>query len=281
MHGPIFFVVAAFPHRRRRRLEIYVETLEELGVELRPLVACGIWARVPRLTCAYSFVGLLLLFFRANVSLLISAVSAPPEEKAPPQVRVSPTLSWRTDAWTDDGDTDEDVDDDDPGAASGWGMAPARPPCTREALTLGAEAPSQGLRRVRVHHLPWALATALAALLARRLREDVRERTPAAPRSARRRTRGTRRRGTAAPRASRARSSCPCCSSAARKSPPVKNRTRGDPSFSGSPTGRRKRALCVFGLLGLRGLPMLVFTCELELDGQRGAPFWLAARPSS
>ena len=37
----------------------------------------------------------------------------------------------------------------------------------------------------------------------------------------------------------------------------------------------RKRALCVFGLLGLRGLPMLVFGCERELDGQRGAGFML------
>ena len=33
--------------------------------------------------------GCSLLFFRANVDLLISAVSAPPEEKAPPQVRVT------------------------------------------------------------------------------------------------------------------------------------------------------------------------------------------------
>ena len=37
----------------------------------------------------------------------------------------------------------------------------------------------------------------------------------------------------------------------------------------------RKRALCVFGLLGLRGLPMLVFGREFALDGLRGASFML------
>ena len=64
--------------------------------------------------------GCSLLFFRANVDLLISAVSAPPEAKAP-QVRVS-SIVEETDSWTDDGDTDSDADDEDPGAASGWGM---------------------------------------------------------------------------------------------------------------------------------------------------------------
>ena len=54
-------MVAAFTDRRRRRLENYFKTLEELGAELRALVMCGIWPRVPRLTCAYSFVGLLSL----------------------------------------------------------------------------------------------------------------------------------------------------------------------------------------------------------------------------
>ena len=62
-----------------------------------------------------------MLFFRANVDLLISAVSSPPEEKTPPQVRVS-SIVEETDSWTDDGDTDEDVDDDDPGAASGFSL---------------------------------------------------------------------------------------------------------------------------------------------------------------
>ena len=67
--------------------------------------------------------GCSLLFFRANVDLLIGAVSAPPApEKAVAEVRVSNLVVEETDSWTDDGDTDEDVDDDDPGAASGWGM---------------------------------------------------------------------------------------------------------------------------------------------------------------
>ena len=92
------------------------------------VLSCGLWLGV---AYGLEFVGLpvhillwgcSLLFFRANVSLLISAVSAPPEAKAPPQVRVANLVVEETDAWTDDGDTSEDVDDDDPGAASGWGM---------------------------------------------------------------------------------------------------------------------------------------------------------------
>ena len=91
-------------------------------------MSCGLWLGV---AYGLEFVGLpvhillwgcSLLFFRANVSLLISAVSAPPEEKAPPQVRVANLVVEETDAWTDDGDTDEDVDDDDPGAASGFSL---------------------------------------------------------------------------------------------------------------------------------------------------------------
>ena len=46
-------MVAAVADRRRRRLEIYVETLEELGVELWPLVACCLWFGGPRSTGAY------------------------------------------------------------------------------------------------------------------------------------------------------------------------------------------------------------------------------------
>ena len=60
VHGPIFFVVAAFAHRRRRRLENYFKTLEELGLELWALVACCLWFGVSRFTGAYSFVGLLV-----------------------------------------------------------------------------------------------------------------------------------------------------------------------------------------------------------------------------
>ena len=98
---------------------------------LKPLrnwvLSCGLWLFV---AYCLEFVGLpvhmllwgcSLLFFRANVDLLISAVSAPPAEKTPPQVRVT-TVVEETDSWTDDGDTDSDVDDNDPGAASGWGM---------------------------------------------------------------------------------------------------------------------------------------------------------------
>ena len=97
---------------------------------LRParnwVLSCGLWLGV---AYGLEFVGLpvhlllwgcSLLFFRANVDLLISAVSAPPEEKAPPQVRVS-SIVEETDSWTDDGDTDEDVDDD-PGEASGFSL---------------------------------------------------------------------------------------------------------------------------------------------------------------
>ena len=38
------------------------------------------------------------------------------------QVRVANLVVEETDSWTDDGDTDEDVDDDDPGAASGFSL---------------------------------------------------------------------------------------------------------------------------------------------------------------
>ena len=97
---------------------------------LRPVrnwvLSCGLWLGV---AYGLEFVGLpvhmllwgcSLLFFRANVDLLISAVSAPPEEKAPPQVRVS-SIVEETDSWTDDGDTEDDVDDD-PGEASGFSL---------------------------------------------------------------------------------------------------------------------------------------------------------------
>ena len=99
---------------------------------LRPLrnwvLSCGLWLLVAYglefrgLPVHILLWGCSLLFFRANVSLLISAVSAPPEAKAPPQVRVANLVVEETDAWTDDGDTDEDVDDDDPGAASGFSL---------------------------------------------------------------------------------------------------------------------------------------------------------------
>ena len=97
---------------------------------LKPLrnwvLSCGLWLAV---AYGLEFVGLpvhvllwgcSLLFFRANVDLLISAVSAPPEEKAPPQVRISSVVE-ETDSWTDDGDTEDDVDDD-PGEASGFSL---------------------------------------------------------------------------------------------------------------------------------------------------------------
>ena len=97
---------------------------------LRParnwVLSCGLWLLVAYglefrgLPVHLLLWGCSLLFFRANVDLLISAVSAPPEEKAPPQVRVS-SIVEETDSWTDDGDTEDDVDDD-PGEASGWGM---------------------------------------------------------------------------------------------------------------------------------------------------------------
>jgi phosphatidylinositol glycan class M len=112
-------------------LPLLIVVVDDWRRILKPLrnwvLSCGLWLGV---AYGLEFVGLpvhmllwgcSLLFFRANVDLLISAVSAPPEEKAPPQVRVS-LIVEETDSWTDDGDTDEDVDDNDPGAASGWGM---------------------------------------------------------------------------------------------------------------------------------------------------------------
>ena len=117
-----FLLVAASPDRRRRRLEHYVETLEELGVELRALVACCLWFGVPRFTCAYSFVGLLPLILPGErLALDKRRVGAAGGEGAS-QVRVANLVVEETDAWTDDGDTDEDVDDEDPGAASGFSL---------------------------------------------------------------------------------------------------------------------------------------------------------------
>ena len=113
-------------------LPLLIVVVDDWRIILRPLrnwvLSCGLWLGVAYglefrgLPVHILLWGCSLLFFRANVSLLISAVSAPPPEaKAPPQVRVSSVVE-ETDAWTDDGDTDEDVDDNDPGAASGWGM---------------------------------------------------------------------------------------------------------------------------------------------------------------
>ena len=66
-----------------------------------------------------------MLFFRANVDLLLAAVASPSSEKEAPRVLV--TLSnglAETESWTDDGDTDEFEDDgSDPGTATGWGVA--------------------------------------------------------------------------------------------------------------------------------------------------------------
>ena len=90
------------------------------------VLSCGLWLGVAYglefrgLPVHMLLWGCSLLFFRANVDLLISAVSAPPEAKAP-QVRVSPIVE-ETDSWTDDGDTDSDADDEDPGAASGFSL---------------------------------------------------------------------------------------------------------------------------------------------------------------
>ena len=113
-------------------LPLLIVVVEDWRRILRPLrnwvLSCGLWLLVAYglefrgLPVHILLWGCSLLFFRANVSLLISAVSAPPEAKAPPQVRVANLVVEETDAWTDDGDTSEDVDDDDPGAASGWGM---------------------------------------------------------------------------------------------------------------------------------------------------------------
>ncbi|CAH0373517.1 unnamed protein product [Pelagomonas calceolata] len=113
-------------------LPLLLVVVDDWRLILRPLrnwvLSCGLW-----LVVAYGLEfrglpvhmllwGCSLLFFRANVDLLISAVSSPPPEaKAPPQVRVS-SIVEETDSWTDDGDTDEDVDDEDPGEASGFSL---------------------------------------------------------------------------------------------------------------------------------------------------------------
>ena len=109
-----------------------IVVVDDWRIILRPLrnwvLSCGLWLGVAYglefrgLPVHILLWGCSLLFFRANVSLLISAVSAPPEAKAPPQVRVANLVVEETNAWTDDGDTDEDVDDDDPGEASGFSL---------------------------------------------------------------------------------------------------------------------------------------------------------------
>ena len=113
-------------------LPLLIVVVDDWRFMLRPLrnwvLSCGLWLLVAYglefrgLPVHILLWGCSLLFFRANVSLLISAVSAPPEAKAPPQVRVANLVVEETDAWTDDGDTDEDVDDEDPGAASGFSL---------------------------------------------------------------------------------------------------------------------------------------------------------------
>ena len=112
-------------------LPLLIVVVDDWRRILRPLrnwvLSCGLWLLVAYglefrgLPVHLLLWGCSLLFFRANVGLLIRAVSAPPEEKAPPQVRIVSTVE-ETDSWTDDGDTDSDADDNDPGAASGWGM---------------------------------------------------------------------------------------------------------------------------------------------------------------
>ena len=94
-------------------------------------VACGLWLGVAyalefRGLAAHALLwGCSLLFFRANVDLLLAAVASPSSEKEAPRVLV--TLSnglAETESWTDDGDTDEFEDDgSDPGTATGWGVA--------------------------------------------------------------------------------------------------------------------------------------------------------------
>ena len=113
-------------------LPLLIVVVDDWRFMWRPLrnwvLSCGLWLLVAYglefrgLPVHILLWGCSLLFFRANVSLLMSAVSAPPEAKAPPQVRVANLVVEETDAWTDDGDTDEDVDDDDPGAASGFSL---------------------------------------------------------------------------------------------------------------------------------------------------------------
>ena len=96
------------------------------------VVCCGLWLSVAyalefRGLAAHALLwGCSLLFFRANVDLLLAAVASPSSEKkeAP---RVLVTLSnglVETESWTDDGDTDDFADDSsDPGTATGWGVA--------------------------------------------------------------------------------------------------------------------------------------------------------------
>ena len=113
-------------------LPLLIVVVDDWRRILRParnwVLSCGLWLLV---AYGLEFVGLpvhmllwgcSLLFFRANVDLLISAVSAPPVEKAPVRVVTLSSIVEETDSWTDDGDTDSDGDDNDPGAASGWGM---------------------------------------------------------------------------------------------------------------------------------------------------------------
>jgi len=112
-------------------LPLLIVVVDDWRRILRParnwVLSCGLWLGV---AYGLEFAGLpvhmllwgcSLLFFRANVNLLISAVSSPPEKKTPRVVTLSSTVE-ETDSWTDDGDTDEDVDDDDPGAASGFSL---------------------------------------------------------------------------------------------------------------------------------------------------------------
>jgi len=113
-------------------LPLLLVVVDDFRRILRPLrnwvLSCGLWLGVAYglefrgLPVHMLLWGCSLLFFRANVDLLISAVSAPPAEKAVVQVRVTNLVVEETDSWTDDGDTDEDVDDNDPGEASGFSL---------------------------------------------------------------------------------------------------------------------------------------------------------------
>ena len=112
-------------------LPLLLVVVDDWRLILKPLrnwvLSCGLWLGV---AYGLEFVGLpvhmllwgcSLLFFRANVDLLISAVSAPPVEKAPVRVVTLSSIVEETDSWTDDGDTESDVDDD-PGEASGFSL---------------------------------------------------------------------------------------------------------------------------------------------------------------
>ena len=112
-------------------LPLLIVVVDDWRRILRPLrnwvLSCGLWLGV---AYGLEFVGLpvhmllwgcSLLFFRANVDLLISAVSAPPVEKAPVRVVTLSSIVEETASWTDDGDTEDDVDDD-PGEASGFSL---------------------------------------------------------------------------------------------------------------------------------------------------------------